>query len=81
MTRFCVGLLMGLLWIPFQFSCDGSGPHVTVYISDPASGGMQYYDAQGNKGFVPYSVTSNFIALSPTDAEIIFNYCGLSSKN
>jgi len=58
-------------------SC-GNGPKVTVYLSDPANGGMEFYDEHtGQKGFIPYSETEKFIAFNQADASTLFNYCRL----
>lgn len=56
----------------------GNGPKVRVYLSDPANGGMEFHDeTSGEDGFVPYSQTDKFVALSQADAQTLFNYCGL----
>lgn len=70
------GFLSGAL-IMALVSC-GNGPKVTIYLSDPANGGMEYYnEVTGVKGFVAYSATDKFIAMTQADAETLFNYCGL----
>jgi hypothetical protein len=69
---FLSGILMCLV-----ASC-GNGPKVRVYLSDPGSGGMEYYDENtGERGFVSYADTDKFIAFSQADATTLFNYCGL----
>lgn len=72
----CITFLSGIAMC-LVASC-GNGPKVRVYLSDPASGGMEYYDeVTGEKGFVPYSDTEKFIAFNQQDAATLFNYCGL----
>lgn len=67
---FIVGLTISHL------SGCGSGPKVTVYLSDPAQGGMQYYnELNGQRGFVKYDVTDKFVCFTQTDASAILNYC------
>lgn len=56
----------------------GSGPKITVYLSDPSQGGMEYFDENsGVKGFVNYSETDKFICMNKADAQTLYNYCGL----
>lgn len=51
------------------------GPKVTVYISSPGSGGMDYYDAEGNEGgFVTYAETDHFICMKPADANRVIRF-------
>lgn len=62
------------------FAC-GHGLLVSVYISDPARGGMEFYDStNGHKGFVKYEDTDKFIAFTPSDAQALFDYCGILGK-
>lgn len=71
-----MGCLSGIVLCTIA-SC-GSGPKITVYLSDPANGGMEFYNENtGEKGFVDYSKTEKFVAMTPTDAQTLFNYCGL----
>lgn len=57
----------------------GAGPKVTVYISDPSQGGMQFYNENtGQSGFVAYSETDKFVAFNPADAQMLIDYCKLS---
>lgn len=60
-------------------SCKGKGPQVTVYISNPGSGGMDFYDeATGDKGFVPYANTDNLVCLNQVDLTSILDYYKIS---
>lgn len=60
-------------------SCHG-GPKVTVYVSTPASNGMNYSnEATGAKGLLPYSQSDKFVCFNPADAETLINYCNASS--
>lgn len=78
LSVFLLGLTLGLM-PAYLIGCE-VGPKVTVYISDPDRGGMEYYDAQGNSGFVPYSVTDKYVAFSPADAQTLLNYCGIDKQ-
>ncbi len=52
------------------------GPKVTVNISSPERGGMDWYDERTNKaGFVPYSATDQYMCFNPSDAQLLLNYC------
>lgn len=77
--RLPIALLSFLSGLLLCFIADcGNGPKVRVYVSDPASNGMEYYDeTTGEKGFVTYDKTDKFIAFSETDAQTLFDYCGL----
>lgn len=73
---FLSGALMG------ASSCSHNGPKVTIYLSNPGAGGMDYYDENtGKNGFVLYDKTEKFIALSPDDATTLLNYCGISRSS
>lgn len=59
----------------------GNGPKLTVYISDPTNNGMEFFNERtGEKGFVKYEETEKFIAFTPADAQMMFDYCGLGKK-
>lgn len=72
-------LFLGLIFSLLGFSTCQTGPKVTVYISNPARGGMDFSNnLTGEKGFVPYSKTDKYVALTPTDAETLLNWCEVS---
>jgi hypothetical protein len=53
-----------------------TGPKVTVCVSDTKSGGFECYDERtGQKYFMDYKDSEKYIALSPTDAQTLFQYC------
>lgn len=53
------------------------GPKVTVYISDPKSSAMEFYDEKtGESGNLDFSKTDKFVCFNPSDIEILLNYCG-----
>lgn len=59
-----------------------NGPKVSVYISNPGAGGMDFANqATGEQGFIPYNQTDRFICFLPTDAETLLNYCGVNRQN
>lgn len=67
--------LFGLLCIAglfFLTSC-GHGVKVDVCVSDPANAGFQCVDKQGKGYYLDYGRSENYIALSPDDAEAVFN--------
>lgn len=61
-------------------SCSTNGPKVTVYISNPVAGGMDFSDAAGTKGFVEYPKTDKFVCLTPIDTQTLLNYCGIQTS-
>ena len=70
-----------MLFLAFELVACANGPKVTVYVSNPAKGGMDFADEKTNvKGFVPYSSTDKFIALTPQDAETLLNYFPETSR-
>lgn len=80
MIRYLLAFIFGV-FISQIYGC-GNGPKVKVYISDPTQNGMEFYDENtGEKGFVPYSQTTNFIAFDETDAQALFEYCNLNKTN
>jgi hypothetical protein len=61
----------------FLLNC-GSGPQITVYVSDPSISGMEFYNEKtGDQGFVPYSQTDKFFCLNQADTQTLLNYCGI----
>lgn len=61
-------------------SC-ASGPKVTVYISDPAQGGCEYFNPNTQQGgFVDYSLTDKFVCFQPAEAQALINFCGINDK-
>lgn len=68
--------LLPILSLAFLLSDCKSGPKVTVCVSDPAAGGFDCYNEATNLGsFIPYSQSDRFIALPPTDAQTVLNFC------
>jgi hypothetical protein len=61
------------------FGC-GSGPKIDICVSDPANSGFQCVNKKGKSYFLPYDQSSNWLALSPDDAELLFNYCKQKGK-
>lgn len=56
-------------------SC-ANGPKVTVYISDPAKAGMEFFNqANGSNGFIPYDQTDKFICMNQSDMTALLTYC------
>lgn len=54
-----------------------SGPGLTIYMSDPGMGGMEFHNPRtGISGFIDYASTAKFTCLSPTDTQTLLNYCG-----
>lgn len=60
-------------------SC-ANGPKVTVYVSNPNAGGMDYSDTSGNKGFIEFYKTDKFVCFTPPDMETMLNYCGVNKQ-
>lgn len=57
----------------------GAGPAVTLYLSDPLKGGMEYYDELTQQsGFISYSETDRLICLNPPDMSLLLDYCKIS---
>ena len=57
------------------------GPKLTVYVSAPEAGGMDFYDTQlGMNGFVTYEETDRFVCFKPEDTQSLLNYCALDQK-
>lgn len=73
-------LLLTLLAASLLSSC-GSGPKVTVCVSDPAAGGFNCYNENTQQSsFLVYSASDKYIAFDPTDAQTLLNFCAQSSK-
>lgn len=71
--------IFGLCLLPIG-SC-ANGPQIRVHVSDPASGGMQYFDEKtSDKGFILYKDTDNYVCFTPSDAQALLSYCGGSKK-
>jgi hypothetical protein len=63
-----------LLVVPLN-SCGG-GPKLKLCISDPSHGGFDCYDERtGLSSFLSYSESDKMVALTPSDAQILLNYC------
>ncbi len=56
-------------------ACQGTGPKVGVYVSDPASNGLQGVTARGDAVFLPYDKTENFVCFEPNEARTLLEYC------
>jgi hypothetical protein len=57
-----------------------SGPKVAVYVSDPASSGMQGVLADGKPTFKPYIETENYVCYEPNDMRTLLEYCSKRIK-
>lgn len=56
-------------------SCK-KGPEVTVCVSDPAASGFDCFNQATQKSFfLPYAQTDKYVALPPTDAQALFDFC------
>jgi hypothetical protein len=72
-----MGFLSGIT-LCLVTSCQHNGPKVTVYISDPKNGGMEFYNEVTNQsGFVTYDQTDKFVCLNQDDLAAVLNYCGV----
>jgi len=60
-------------------SC-GSGPKVTVCVSDPANNGFQCVTHDDKTIFLPFSDSDNYVALPPDHMRSLIEYCGLKSR-
>ncbi len=68
------------LFLAFISGC-GNGPKVSVYLSNPEVGGMDFYDPNaGHGGFVPYSATDKFVCFTPPDAQTLVSACGINDE-
>lgn len=76
MERFC-GLIILLFF--FLGGC-GSGPKVTICVSDPENNGFQCVDPKKKSFFLPYDKSENYIAMSPDDLETVLTYCKSKSS-
>lgn len=65
-------IFLTLSLISLNLSC-ASGPRLTVYVSDPAKGGMEF--SGKTKGFVVYADTDKFTCLEPSDLTTLLDYC------
>lgn len=61
-------------------SACGSGPKVTICVSDPANNGFQCVDHKKKSFFLPYADSENYLALSPDDAKLLLDYCKAKDK-
>jgi hypothetical protein len=70
-------LLLILFVACIEASCASPpGPRLTVHVSDPSRGGMDYFDSRKEqRGFIPYSQTDKLVCFSPTDLEALLTYC------
>lgn len=61
-------------------SCK-EGPKVTVCVSNPSESGFECYSQETKKSFfLKYEDSDKYVALSPADAQTLFNYCA-NNKN
>ncbi len=61
-------------------SC-GSAPKGPVCVSDPAVGGFDCYDSSTEKSyFVTYQNSDHYVALPPSYAQTLFDYCAQATK-
>lgn len=59
----------------------GSAPKVTVCISDPSAGGLDCYNENtGVSSFIKYEDSDKYVALPPSDAQTLLNYCAQAVK-
>lgn len=70
------GKIFGLLCVAglFFLTGCGHGPRLTICVSDPSSSGFQCHGKDGKDFLLKYDASENYIALSPDDAEALFNY-------
>lgn len=73
--------LLGVYSLLGAGSCS-QGPDVTVYISTPKNGGMNWARASANKtGFIPYQYTDKFVCFNQIDAQLLLDYCKASQND
>lgn len=61
-------------------SACGTGPKVTVCISDPVNSGFQCSPPEGEEFLLPYDKSENFVALSPKDTRTVLEYAKRKCK-
>lgn len=69
------------LWLTLSLlslsSCGHTGPKIAVCVSNPSNDGFECYDERTQKSYhLNYSDSDKYVALSPTDAQTLFNFCG-----
>lgn len=72
-------MLPKLLAIAFLLgiSACATTPRMTVYVSTPARGGMNFHDPRkGSGGFLPYDQTDKFVCFTPDDLGVLLDQCG-----
>lgn len=78
-------------WLLLLVSCLSSpgceatlpedGPQVTVYLSSPEAGGMDYYDAEAKtSGFKTYDQTDHYVCFEPEDAKKVIQFYAEKKK-
>lgn len=78
--RYYLSILLLMFFLCFLPHCK-TGPKVRVYLSDPAKGGMEFYDQNTDVGgFVNYAETNKFICFTPGDMQTLLNYCGTPAE-
>ena len=71
-----------ILFTAFLLSSCGNGPQVTVYVSDPAVGGLDgYNEATQKSSFVTYANSDKFVCFTPTDAQSLLSNCAQTPTN
>lgn len=74
-------LLLTLLISSSLLACS-KGPKVTVYISNPDKGGMDFHNNKTKKdGFVTYWDTDKFVCLEKTDMNTLLVYCNEKKRS
>jgi hypothetical protein len=66
--------------VSFSLLGCGSGPKVTVCISDPQNGGFQCVTHDDKTIFLAYADSNNYVALPPDHMRSLIEYCGLKSR-
>ena len=69
-----------ILFTAFLLSSCGTGPKVTVFVSDPAAGGLDgYNEATQQSVFVTYANSDKFVCFTPPDAQSLLDKCAQTS--
>ena len=62
--------------LAFLLNSCKEGPKVMVCISDPQAGGFDCFDQVSQKSsFLKYADSDKYVAMPPTDAQSLFDYC------
>ena len=69
------------LFTLFLLNNCGNGPQVSVFISDPAAGGLDgYNEATQQSSFVPYANSDKYVCFTPTDAQSLLDNCSQTTS-